>query len=89
MPGTAPIELTWSDGTHTARAIVRTLGLQSGVDDALIGDISRWFERWEENVRSPSPDAKFLSDNAPGGSKPMRSLREVETQVNIWGRRIV
>ena len=26
MPGTAPIELTWSDGTHTARAIVRTLG---------------------------------------------------------------
>lgn len=71
-----------------ASAIVRTLGLQPGVDDALIGDVSRWFERWEENVRSPSPDAKFLSDNAPGGSGPMRSLREVETQVNIWGRRI-
>ena len=80
------------DGSYDKKvetdAIVRTLGLQPGVDDALIGDVGRWFERWEENVRSPSPDAKFLSDNAPGGNGPMRSLREVETQVNIWGRRI-
>jgi hypothetical protein len=67
---------------------VRTLGLQAGIDDALIADVEQWFERWEENVRSPDPEAKFLSQNAPGGKGPMRSLREVDTQVNIWGRRI-
>lgn len=71
-----------------AAAVIRTLGLETGVDDQLIADVRRWLERWEENIRSPGPDARFLSSNVPGGKGPMLSLRDVETQVKVWGGRV-
>lgn len=68
-------------------AIARALALNGWLDESMERDVQIWFDRWEENLRNPLPDGRFLNDNMPGGRRPMLSLRDVDTQVNVFGRR--
>lgn len=69
------------------KSIIGMLKLEDELDEVLVKDIQGWFERFENNIESPPPDAKFVSDLSPTGD-PMLSLRDVEKQVPVVGTRV-
>lgn len=68
-------------------SIAETLGLDGDLDEPLKRDLRAWFEEFGRNIDTPPSDARFLSDLSPTGS-PMRSLRDVEKQVAVYGSRV-
>jgi hypothetical protein len=54
------------------------------LDVGLRNDIMAWFENFGRNLRSPPANARFPSDASPSGD-PMRSLRDVEEAVPVFG----
>ncbi|WP_199287119.1 helicase-related protein [Pseudomonas nitroreducens] len=68
------------------KEIEETLELQSGLDTPLKKDLRDWFDDFKRNIETPPSDAIFPSDLLR--SPAMRSLRDVEKQVPIIGRRV-
>lgn len=74
------------DLTQEAAGVIEALRFDSPLDSALRTDIERWYETFGRNLADPSGSARFPSDLSPTGS-PMLSLRDVEEQATIVGRR--
>ncbi len=68
-------------------SLVEALNLSTPLDESSRKDLAFWFERFFRNLQDPGGDAKFPSDLSPSG-QPMRSLRDVDEQVPIYGSRI-
>ena len=66
-------------------SLVSALGFDREVDSGLRDEIRKWVEMFIYNVEHPPPDAKFVNDLCPAGSRPMRSLRDVEEQIPVIG----
>jgi hypothetical protein len=66
-------------------SLVSALGFDREVDSGLRDEIRKWVEMFIYNVGHPPPDAKFVNDLCPAGSRPMRSLRDVEEQIPVIG----
>lgn len=45
--------------------------------------VNDWLDKWAHGIEYPPPDARFPSDLLPGGTRPMRSLRDVEQQAPV------
>lgn len=54
------------------------------LDVGLRDDIAAWFEKFSRNLRSPPANARFPWEASPSGN-PMRSLRDVEEAVPVFG----
>ena len=67
-------------------AIAGLLGIEGTLDGPLEAELSQWFVRYGRLIEDPPTGAKFSSDVYPGQSGPMRSLRDVEEPVSIYGR---
>ncbi|GGZ71991.1 hypothetical protein GCM10008101_27780 [Lysobacter xinjiangensis] len=65
--------------------IVDALGLTGPLDDALRKDIANWLDVFQRNVADPPADVIFTGQASPGQG-PMRSLRDVEEAVPIYGK---
>jgi len=65
-------------------SLVRTLGFEGAFDVLLRKDLEMWVERFFGNLNYPTGDFKFPSQLSPTG-RPMRSLRDVEEEVPIFG----
>lgn len=70
-----------------ANVLESYLGLACALDEPLKKDIQKWLQNFLRNVADPPTDARFVSDLSPTGA-PMRSLRDVEEQVPIYGSEI-
>lgn len=68
-------------------AISELLKLNESLDEPMRKDLKQWIEEFWRNINSPPSGAKYPSDLSPTGS-PMLSLRDVEQQVPVFGRRI-
>jgi hypothetical protein len=64
--------------------LINMLRFDSAIDERLRRDIEFWVERFLGNLHHPSGTSRFPSDLSPTGS-PMRSLRDVEEEVPIFG----
>jgi hypothetical protein len=65
-------------------AVIKMLGFDSNLDEALRNDLQKWFRRFFENLMDPGGTFKWPSDLSPTG-KAMRSLRDVEEEAPILG----
>jgi len=65
-------------------ALVDMLRFDSPMEEGLRQDLQRWVERFFSNLQDPGGTFKFPSDLSPTG-RPMRSLRDVEEEVPIFG----
>ncbi|AJQ92294.1 helicase-related protein [Gynuella sunshinyii] len=68
--------------------ITKTLGFTGKMDASLRSEVASWYQEFINILLSNSQDHKFPSDCIPGGEKPMLSLRDVDSQVPIFGRRL-
>jgi hypothetical protein len=66
-------------------ALCDALGVSVESDDALIEELRELVRETFRELLNPASTAKFVSEVPP--SPPMRSLREVESQVPIWESR--
>ncbi|MBL8298226.1 MAG: hypothetical protein JNN30_07770 [Rhodanobacteraceae bacterium] len=73
------------DPDHESSLLIEALRLDGELDGPMREDIRNWVRRFLENIDNPPAGTRFLSDASPG-SKPMRSLRDVEEQVPIYGK---
>jgi helicase-like protein len=71
-----------SEGSH----IAALLGFEGEYDQLLCDDVADWAIQFYRNVEEPASSSKLLKDVSPTG-RPMTSLRDVEEQVPIFGRR--
>jgi hypothetical protein len=67
--------------------LVRMLNLNGSLEESMKKDLEDWVEEFWRNIESPPADATFPKQLSPTG-EPMRSLRDVEKQVPIYGSRI-
>jgi len=68
-----------------AGALMEALGLTGELDEALRKDVAEWVDIFMRNINDPPADVKFSSEAGPG-SGPMRSLRDVEESVAVYGK---
>lgn len=66
-------------------ALVDALGLIGDLDASMRKDIATWIDQFMRNVNDPPSDVRFTSEAAPGQGA-MRSLRDVEETVPIYGK---
>lgn len=71
-------ELTVADQSAVVAAL---LGFTGPVDDLLRDEVTAWFGDWFTNLHDPATAREWPSDL--GATKPMMSLRDVETSVPI------
>jgi hypothetical protein len=64
--------------------IIECLASGAAEDHPLVETIKDWFARFEKNLSDPPPGVQWPHDLSPT-SNPMRSLRDVEEQVKIFG----
>ena len=69
-----------------AEAICGFLGYDENGTASLRADVFSWYEQFECNVGDPANSSKWANVLGPFSNGPMRSLRDVEEQVQIWGR---
>lgn len=67
------------------KALIEALDLSSELDEPLKRDLAKWFAQFSDNVELPPSTATFPRELSPTGP-PMRSLRDVDTQVPIYGK---
>jgi hypothetical protein len=73
------------DPDAEAARIVEALGLHDALDEGMRRDIAAWMDVFVRNVNDPPADTRFTSQACPGAG-PMRSLRDVEETVPIFGK---
>lgn len=66
-------------------AITRMLQLDGAMDEPMKRELKQWMARYSRLIDDP-PDVQFSSEMYPGQSLPMRSLRDVEEPVNVYGK---
>ncbi len=66
-------------------ALVEALGLTGELDAAMRRDVADWVDVFMRNINDPPGDVRFTGDAAPGAG-PMRSLRDVEESVTVYGK---
>lgn len=64
--------------------LIECLASEAAEDHPLIQTIKDWFARFEKNLSDPPPGIQWPHDLSPTNN-PMRSLRDVEEQVKIFG----
>jgi hypothetical protein len=64
---------------------VEALGLTGELDAAMRRDVADWVDVFMRNINDPPGDVRFTGDAAPGAG-PMRSLRDVEESVTVYGK---
>lgn len=65
--------------------LVSALGLTGELDAAMRKDVADWVDVFMQNINDPPGDVRFTSDASPGQG-PMRSLRDVEESVTVYGK---
>lgn len=73
------------DPDTEAAALMNALGLVGELDEALRKDVAEWVDIFMRNINDPPADVRFSSQAGPG-SGPMRSLRDVEESVTVYGK---
>jgi hypothetical protein len=69
------------------KKLIDCLTTGAAEDQPLVDTIDDWFSRFERNIADPPPGIQWPHDLSPT-SNPMRSLRDVEEQVKIFGSSI-
>lgn len=65
--------------------LVSALGLTGELDAAMKEDVADWMDAFMQNINDPPGDVRFTSEASPGQG-PMRSLRDVEESVTVYGK---
>ncbi|MBA2080080.1 helicase C-terminal domain-containing protein [Rhodanobacter sp. PCA2] len=73
------------DPDAEAEALMEALGLIGELNEALRKDVAEWVDVFMRNINDPPADVRFSSEASPG-SGPMRSLRDVEESVTVYGK---
>ena len=74
------------DFTETeAREVVGALGLDGAGKESLRRDVEEWYRTFVRNIGDPAASREWTTESSPTGP-PMLSLRDVEEQVEVWGR---
>ena len=66
-------------------AVVSALGFDEEGKEALRSDVEDWYARFVRNVSDAAAGNDWAMDLSPT-APPMLSLRDVEEQVDVWGR---
>lgn len=66
-------------------SISEMLELDGAMDQPMKDELSQWMGRYSRLVDDP-PDVQFSNQLYPGQTPPMRSLRDVEEPVHVYGR---
>lgn len=66
-------------------ALIAALELDQEGREALRRDVEAWYEQFARNLSDPAAGNDWASDLSPTGP-PMMSLRDVEEQVEVWGK---
>lgn len=66
--------------------LIDMLGIDGALDEPIKEELKNWIARYSRLIDDPIPGSKFSSDLYPGELGPMRSLRDVEESVPIYGR---
>jgi hypothetical protein len=78
------VEATSGFAEDEARAVIDMLGYDDEMATTLAADVSRWYDRFSDNLSDPANANEWSNSLGPDGS-PMLSLRDVEEQVEIRG----
>jgi hypothetical protein len=73
------------DPDAEVEALVEALGLTGELDAAMRADVAEWIDVFMRNINDPPGDVRFTGDAAPG-TGAMRSLRDVEETVTVYGK---
>jgi Helicase conserved C-terminal domain len=73
------------DLAEEERVVSEMLELDGAMDQPMKDELAEWMRRYSRLVDDP-PDVQFSNQMYPGQSTPMRSLRDVEDPVNVYGR---
>ena len=73
------------DLTLEENAVSEMLKLDGPMDQPMKDELAQWMRRYARLIDDP-PDVQFSNQLYPGQSLPMRSLRDVEDPVNVYGR---
>ncbi len=62
------------------------LAIDGALDDPIKEELANWMARYSRLIDDPVAGTKFSSQMYPGGLGPMRSLRDVEEAVPVYGK---
>ncbi|KCZ51229.1 helicase C-terminal domain-containing protein [Hyphomonas pacifica] len=80
------IEKTPGFAMNEAKAICDLLGYDDAASAALKHEVESWYETWVRRVSDPANAEEWANALGLPTGAPMRSLRDVADQIDVWGR---
>ena len=73
-------------GIEEAKCVCELLGYDDEASQALKTEVEAWYERWLQRIDDPANSDKWSTELGLPALGPMRSLRDVDEQVEVRGK---